>query len=107
MTPQSITSAWLREYRPAGGVLPLSPECAAMLADALDGYDEAARSAIESNCGFFTEPSGDFYDTGDLDPSDDWAKDAIPRAVRYLEARGLIERHPERAQLVRVLEPRA
>ena len=60
--------------------------------------DEAARSDM-LDCMTEFAAFHDWYVTEDLDPEDEqW----VARAVRYLELRGLLIRHPERPHLVRL-----
>lgn len=63
--------------------------------------DETARSDIECECVWIDE-GGRWYDTNLV--SDQDVVPMLERAERYLELRGLIERHPERPELVRFVE---
>jgi hypothetical protein len=101
MNARTLSAAWLREQRPPSGVIPLSAELAPVLADALEIADDGARSTVEIE--FVDLLIGDmrWYDTKTADPDNaEW----ITQAVRYLEARGLIERRPGEEHLVRMLE---
>lgn len=67
--------------------------------------DEAARSDIE--CHMIPQKHsgqhyGKWYDLSVVEPDD---VDFIKRAVRYLDWRGLLKRHPENPDLVRPLSP--
>lgn len=103
MNSKTITASWLRQHRP-DGVLPLSAEIGVMMADALEIADPSARCDIESNCESHMVGEHRWWDTSRLDPDDEWAATAIAQAVRYLDARGLIERDQKRPELVRMLE---
>jgi len=102
MNPRTLTSAWLREYRPPNGVLPIGVEVAAMLADALDIADSAARADIELYCVAVTRGDETWWNWENLDPVD--GAPYIEQAVRYLEARGLLERDGENANVVRIVD---
>lgn len=72
-----------------------------MIADALEIADSCARADIESCC--TARGEGDDYrawwwDTSSTESEDDAM---VAQALRYCEARGLIERHPTDAPLVR------
>ena len=70
----------------------VSPEIAALAYEIADGV---ARSDIECYC---LAKWGPWYDTSAaIDPED---LELINRALRYLDARGLINRHPEQPALV-------
>lgn len=76
-----------------------------LLADAMEIADSCARADIESCC--TARGDGDDYrnwwwDTSSADTEDETM---IAQALRYCEARGLIERHPTDAPLVRFKEP--
>ena len=101
MNPQTITAAWLREYRPLNGILPLGADCAAILADALDLADDAARSDIETCCEP-TAPAPAWW--WNLDSAGEDDREAVDEAVRYLDARGLFVRHSQNARLIRFPE---
>lgn len=106
MTPSQLTAAYFREPRPAGSIIPVDAACGPTIADAIEIADTAARSDIESNCE--RHPDRLEYDLASVDPDDGWAMIAVPQAVRYLEARGLLERDAAEPQLVRLLdEPKA
>lgn len=72
----------IRAHRNAG--LKLNPAAAAMLADAIDIADHTARSDIEC---FFLRNEDGWYNLSAGMPYD-W----LPQILRYLTARGLIER---------------
>ena len=89
--------AKLRAYAEQFEIAPYAPIAAkdcGMLADAVEIADSCARSNIECEC------KGSFEDGYDLASAD--YPEALEQAVRYLLARGLIERHPEWPDLVRV-----
>lgn len=97
----SITPEKLRELadRNCGPVL--RREELHMLADAMEIADSCARADIESSC--TARGDGDDYrnwwwDTSSADAEDE---EMIALSLRYLEARGLIERNPTDAPLVR------
>jgi len=58
--------------------------------------DDGAISTLESECAYDDE--GEWLDTNAYDIAEPTAE------LRYLELRGLLERHPERPELVRVKE---
>ena len=58
---------------------------------------EAARSYIQSLCGSLLG-----HDWRDTTATDD--PEAVQRAVRYLELRNLLERHPKKNTVVRTLD---
>lgn len=74
---------------------------APMIADALEIADSCARADIESYCKA-TGEGADYrewsWDTSTADEDD---SEAIAQALRYLDARGLIERDTNRPELVR------
>lgn len=59
---------------------------------------EDCAATLESEC--LCAP-GRYWNTSRVDEA---GRAGVERAVRYLEARGLLERHPEHADLVRVKE---
>jgi hypothetical protein len=64
--------------------------------------DEAARSDIEALC----DREGEHYVTVDRDQDgrvDARSAAEVARAVAYLEMRGRLSHHPQRAELVRLL----
>ncbi len=106
MNSRTLTAAFLREPRAENSLILIAPADALILADALEIADSAARCDIESNCAS-TNCNVDaifWYDLSSVDPDDGWAMIAVPQAMRYLESRGLIERHPDRAELVRMVD---
>lgn len=68
-----------------------------MLADAVEIADSCARADIESRL-LCADDNPQWWDTSTASEED---REMIGQAVRYLTARGLIERHPERVELVR------
>lgn len=100
MNTRTISAAWLREHRPENGVIPLSASLAPMLADALEIADYSARSDIET---FLrrTQARPAWYDIRTADQEE---KDYVENAVRYLMARGLLERDQHQPHLVRVMD---
>lgn len=68
----------------------VSPEISSM---AYELADEAARRDIESACSM----KWGWYDTGNVPLLD---IEFVRKALAYLEARGLINRHPENSALV-------
>lgn len=102
MNGSALSPAWLRQHRAANSTVFLTVAEAFAVADAIEIADSCARSDIESNCDRFEEDGERYYDPSDMDPLDDWAVKAIGQAVRYLEARGLIERHAN-GRLVRLV----
>lgn len=76
----------------------ISSDLAYVFADAIEIADECARSDIECNCGLTPTTAPGYYDSTDHDPED---TDNIIQALRYLDARGLVERHPQHVHLVR------
>lgn len=98
MNPRTLTATWLREPRAINGVVPLDAEVCAMLADALEIADVSAVDIIWSEC---PKLDGQYLDISYADPI---ALDILRQAVRYLEARGRIERAAGRPYLVRVVD---
>jgi hypothetical protein len=73
-----------------------------MMADAIEIADSCARSDIECNCGLHYEWTADgvsvkWYDTTRIDAEDG---PHLEQALRYLDARGRINHHPEQPHLV-------
>lgn len=96
---------WLRVDGQAERVLQIPVGLGPLLADAIEIADESARvtvrSALFSKEAVTLPAPNRYYDTRSAEPQD------LLRAaqrVRYLLARGLIERHPEQEHLVRVLD---
>lgn len=83
---------------------PIMASDCATLADAIEIADSGARSDIEC----FTvdadfDPVKDhvrWFDTNLVEPAIPIAKAAVERAVRYLEARGLLVRKPDAPHIV-------
>lgn len=72
---------------------------ARMLADAIEIADSCARADIESFCAHVDDVlTGLWWNTNDTGPEE---KEMVAVALRYVEARGLIEHHPQRPELVR------
>jgi hypothetical protein len=63
--------------------------------------DQCARADVESYCTRRYFSSGWYYDTADLRMGDPFEQDAVPRAVRYLDLRDALVRHPTQPALVR------
>lgn len=83
----AITPEKLRAAATTGADwLPIPASCGPMLADALELADSCARADIECEC------RGSFAEGYDLSSAEDFTKEAIEKSVRYLTARGLIER---------------
>lgn len=83
----------------AGDSLRIFRTAAAMFADAIDIADSTARSDIE--CHFLRSADG-WYNLA-LIPDESFS-DWLPQIESYLTARGMIERHPENANLVRFVK---
>lgn len=104
LTPDKLRAA-AKNGRERGGAqwAPVSAEDADMLADAVEIADEMAWVDIECNCNvpeWNVQPK--WYDTAAIDHL--MNKDEMARNVRYLDARGLIEHHPEHPAWVRLKE---
>lgn len=101
-----LSPEWLREKAssPDAVILIMQPHLST-LADALEIADSCARSDIESFCGWEGEADVRWYDTTEdaISPADDYSKKTVAQAVRYLDARGALERHATNARLVRLL----
>ena len=63
--------------------------------------DDSSRSDIELYAPLVVSMTPSFYDTRSVEPI--W-REYVEKAVRYLEARGRIERHAEQPHLVRFVE---
>lgn len=91
-------------------------ELGAMIADAITIADSCARADIECNCHISEIGDERWHDTGvlatihgyqaigDADPE---TASMIRLALRYLDARGLVIRHPGKRELVRFPEAAA
>lgn len=101
MNPRTITSAWLRDYQSPNGVLLFGADVAAMLADALDIADAAAKICIQSYAPIEQWEPPRQYDLARVEDRD--ANGLINQAVRYLDARGMLKRDQVRPELVRVV----
>jgi hypothetical protein len=66
---------------------------------ALKIADSCARSDVECNTAPVGDPS-DRFRKWDLDSLEDGDRAGVMESVRYLEMRGLIQRDPERPQIV-------
>ena len=98
---ERLTAAWLREQTACRGVLGVGIAAAncAVLADALDIADFAARNCVESYAPIEQWDPPRRYDLGRVNPRGSaW----IEQAVRYLDQRGLLERDAGAPNLVRV-----
>lgn len=73
-------------------------ECAQL---ALQIADDAARCDVESYCTKFQLRWRVWYDTEVLRPEGIEVEQGVERAVRYLDLRGALQRHPQQAHLVR------
>lgn len=94
-----LTPAELREFGnlPDNMVIPITAEVGPMLADALEIADVHAACLLEScTTPIFVNGKRRWCDSS----TDDGNPEDIEQAIRYLEARGLLERHPEKAHLV-------
>lgn len=98
MNSRTLTAAFLREPHALNGVVPLAADVCAMLADALEIADRSAQDIIQCEC----DELDDYWI--DLSSADSIALDALAQAVRYLEARGLLERGAECTHLVQLLD---
>lgn len=110
-TPESLRAEVAKpRVMPAGEVafaLIPAPACT-MLADAMEIADSCARADIESFCDGTFEPR--WYDTASSGRGEDrdraaFQTKAVTLAVRYLNARGLIEKDSVRPGWVRFKEP--
>ena len=68
---------------------------------ATDIADDAARCEIESYCGIETLGTRDWYDTLAVSPKGPEYERGVDRALRYLDLRGHMQRHPVQKHLVR------
>lgn len=80
----------------------LVPDAIDMISDAIEIADSSARSDVECHCPwtYLKEPddtSSRWYDTDRIDPED---AEHIEQALRYLGARGRLNVHPTRPELV-------
>lgn len=93
----TITPEKLRAGAKHGQWIPVPVADGPMLADAMEIADQAAWDAIYCN----TSYEGDhvWHDTTSAHQED---REWIAESVRYLDARGLLIRHPERPELVRL-----
>jgi hypothetical protein len=71
----------------------LTPE---LVRDAVEIADESSEALLR--CGLNQSDEG-WWNVASADP---WDRQAIDQAVRYLTARGKIERHPKHREWVRV-----
>lgn len=105
----NVTPSRLRSYHAMSVASPkttswapiLASDCA-MLADAVELADSAARSDIECYCDWAGLPFvGRWFDTSKRNPPE--AADiaaVVEQAVRYLDARGLLIRDDKRPEVV-------
>lgn len=99
----TIDPARLRAIAP-GQILTIDHSTAPMIADALEIADSCARADIESHCtarGEGEDYRGWWWDTSSAAPEDE---DTVAQALRYCEARELLDRHSDDAALVRFKE---
>jgi len=95
----------LRACRDSTAPVVFAPDCTSevrMLIDAIEIADSCARADIECNCSWFENPQGVWW--YDLDTADATAQSAVAQAVRYLGARGRIERDAKDNNFVRIRE---
>lgn len=105
ITPDTVTPDKLRAAAKVRNAtwLPVLASCGPMFADAMEISDLHTRTVIESNClGVSTGDDLRWYDTRVVEVCE---IGPIAQAVRYLESRKLIERHPEHNEWVRMVEP--
>ena len=82
-------------------ILLFPAEIGPTLADAVEIADESAVCLIESDSHPIDDHGFRWWDTTYADGDSD---DGMQQALRYLEARGLLIRHPERQHTVRFQE---
>lgn len=99
MTPADITPLALRSLV---SPLDLPLDLRQMLADAIEIADSCASADIECHCGIEFLKVGDGSSTRwcDLSRCDPEDEARIGQALRYLRARGRINQHPTRPELV-------
>lgn len=106
-----LTPEWLRrQAADQHAIVLLTSESMRLVADAIEIADESAWSFIECECRSVSLAGSewcDLADTSDVELSAETQKrirESLAQSVRYLETRGLIERHADRQNLVRVVE---
>lgn len=84
---------------PGNQIIPLTAELGPMLADALELADALARDTIRSNTTAHTMDGGKttWWDLASWEEED---TEPLDQAVRYLEARGLLEHYPTNSNWV-------
>ena len=90
-----VLCRWIQKAM-VGPLLPAEPETLLL---ALEIADEGAESIVCSVCGTCTIDGHEWYRTEMADPED--TADMV-RPLRYLELRGLLQRHATQPHLVRV-----
>lgn len=95
----TITPEQLRAYYGDSGWVEIESEDCSMLADAIEIADLSSDAYLYST---LRPLDDDWLDLATELTEDE--RESIDQAVRYLTARGLLERHPEREQWVRVRE---
>lgn len=94
----------LRATRDSKATIVFPPDVE-LLIDAIEIADSCARSDIECSCKWTDTTPARWYDTAsDRDPE---ILATIAQVVRYLEARGQIERNAEKPHLVRFVTQEA
>lgn len=78
---------------------PIEARDCMMLADAVEIADASSAALIECSAHLYDDRGHSWRDLASVEPID---SPGIEQAVQYLTARGLIERHPEQGQWVRV-----
>lgn len=99
-TLKMLTPTELRRFAslPDNLIIPITSDKGAMLADALEIADESAWCLIQSETALAPTNHGSAW--RDLTSADPASKGAIFQALRYLDARGLLNRHAENARWV-------
>ncbi len=90
---RKISPDWLRAVAAAEMSTWLPVPACLMLADATEIADSAARADVESEC-MIADEDGRWFDLASYSPAPGSA-DLLTQSLRYLTARGLIERHPD------------
>lgn len=101
------------QIRADSGVLIVPAEARAVIANALDIADESAEAMIECETASYSGEGREWHDLeSSIDPdltdeTNARIRSNLDQAARYLEARGLLDRHAEREQLVSFKDPPA